>query len=526
METFLRTGWIAMTYELELRGIVKRFPGVIANDHIDLAVAPGEIRALVGENGAGKTTLMKILYGEYQPDEGEILIREERKSFRSPSDSIRSGLGMIHQQFMLFSSLTVAENVIYGWEPTRNGLIDRKMALSQVSELSEQYGLNVDPGAQVGNLPVGIRQRVEILKTLYRNAQILILDEPTAVLTPQERDSLFVILRGLANQGKTILFITHKLNEVIEISENATVLRNGRVMGTLHTVDTSPQEICKFMVGREVMFRVSKPPAQLGQEVLRLDHVVSKNENGRSVLTNVSMQVRAGEIVGMAGVAGNGQTELIESIIGLRPVDEGQIYLNHKEITHQPVSMRRNQIAYIPEDRVNVGSAVEAAVSENLIMGFQNSYEISSKGFLRLAGMIEHATSLIENFAIKVTQLDEPAANLSGGNLQKMVVARELAHGFPLLIADQPTRGVDVGSIEFIHQQLIDYRSQGKAILLISADLNEVMGLSDRILVLFEGQIVGEVSADEAKEETLGMLMAGAKRDTGTFNAPAYRSQG
>ena len=499
-----------MAFELEVRGIVKRFSNLVANDHISLAVEPGEIRAIVGENGAGKTTLMNILYGLHQPDEGEIYIRGQRVEFRSPSDSIRAGLGMVHQQFMLFPSLTVAENVIYGFEPTRHGFIDRKAAYQKINELTGQYELNVDATLRVGNLPVGIRQKVEILKALFRQASILILDEPTAVLTPQERDGLFRILHSLSAQGKTILFITHKLNEVMEISDNATVLRNGRVTAELHTKDTNPGEITKYMVGRDVLLEVNKPPQQAKAEILKLESVVTKNEFGKELLKGISFQVKGGEILGIAGVSGNGQSELVEVIMGLRPLDGGQIHLNGQEIRRLPLTERRKAISYIPEDRVGVGSAIGASVSENLIMGTQTQAPISKNGFLKLNGIAQVARSLIDQFGIKVSQIAESISHLSGGNLQKVVVARELTHGYPLLIADQPTRGLDVSSIEFIYQQLLDYRAQGKAILLISADLNEIMSLSDRILVMYEGQIAGEISGESANEETLGLMMTGA----------------
>lgn len=501
-----------MTYALELRGIIKRFPGVLANDHIELAVEPGEIRALVGENGAGKTTLMRILYGLYQPDAGEILIHGRKQLFHSPLDAIKSGLGMVHQHFMLFPSLTVTENVIFGAEPTRSGLVDRASALQKVAAIAEKYGLQVDPAAKVGQLPVGVRQRVEILKTLYRQAEILILDEPTAVLTPQERDGLFKILRGLAAQGKTIIFITHKLHEVMNLSDNATVLRNGRVTANLRTAATSAEEICRSMVGREVLLRVNKPPQQTGETVLAVDHLSVKADTGRTLVKDVSFQVRAGEIVGIAGVAGNGQTELIEAITGLRPIAAGHLALEGRDMSQRSVGGRREAgQAYIPEDRNHVGLALGASVADNLLMGFQNRPGLSRRGWLSLAGIRDHAGRLIQQYAVKVTSPGEPTANLSGGNLQKVVVAREFSQLGRLLIAEQPTRGVDVGSIEFIHQQLINYRAEGNAILLVSAELSEIMSLSDRILVMFEGRIVGELPAAEATEARLGLLMAGGK---------------
>lgn len=509
-----------MTYAVELRGITKRFPGVLANDHIDLSVEPGEIRALVGENGAGKTTLMRILYGLYQPDEGEIYVRGEKVVFHSPLDAIQAGLGMVHQQFMLFPSLTVAENVIYGAEPTRAGFVDNEAAITRVEALAGRYGLQVNPRAKVGRLPVGVRQRVEILKTLYRNAEILILDEPTAVLTPQERDTLFTILRGLAAQGKTIIFITHKLNEVMALSDNATVLRGGRVTGTLRTAATSLEEISRLMVGRDVLLQVEKGPPRPGEPVLEVENLTVSGEEGRPRVRGASFQVRRGEIVGIAGVAGNGQTELIEAITGLRPVRAGRIVVAGREVTCLPVAARREAgLAYVPEDRVERGTALDASVADNLIMGYQWHPRISRRALLRPSGIREHAARLIERFAIKVASQTEETAHLSGGNLQKLVIAREFSHQAPLLIAEQPTRGVDVGSIEFVHRQLVEYRDRGHGILLVSADLNEIMSLSDRILVMFEGEIVGELPAREATEEALGLLMAGARR--GVEPAPA-----
>lgn len=499
-----------MSYALELRCIVKRFPGVLANDHIDLAVEPGEIRALVGENGAGKTTLMRILYGLYQPDAGEIYIHGQKQTLHSPHDAIRAGLGMVHQHFMLFPSLSVSENVIYGAEPTRAGFVDRQVARQKVAEIARQYGLQVDPTAKVEQLPVGIRQRVEILKTLYRQAEILILDEPTAVLTPQERDSLFKILRGLAAQGKTIIFITHKLHEVMSLSDNATVLRGGRVTANLHTAETSPKEISRYMVGREVILVVNKPPAQVGETVLAVENLVVEDETGRARVADLSLQVRAGEIVGLAGVAGNGQTELIEAITGLGLITSGRITLEKQDVSHVSVAGRRKAgQAYIPEDRTHVGLAAAASVADNLLMGFQREPAFSRRGLLCVRGISEHASRLIKQYAIKVAAPSETTANLSGGNLQKVVVAREFSYHGRLLIAEQPTRGVDVGSIEFIHQRLLNYRSEGNAILLVSAELSEIMSLADRILVMFEGRIVGELTAAEASEAKLGLLMAG-----------------
>lgn len=511
-----------MTHAIELQYIVKHFPGVLANDRISMQVDRGEIRALVGENGAGKTTLMRILYGLYQPDEGKIFINGEQKTFRSPQDAIRAGLGMIHQHFMLFPSLSVADNVIFGAEPSRGGFLDREAAHRQVAALADRYGFQIDPAATVGELPVGVRQRVEILKALYRDAQILILDEPTAVLTPQERDALFDILRSLADQGRTIIFITHKLNEVMSISDNATVLRDGRVTGTLHTADTTPEEISRLMVGRDVLLRIEKPLTTIGETVLAVSDLRVAGPGDQMLVDGVSFDVRAGEIVGIAGVAGNGQAELIEALSGLRPATGGRITLAGEDITTLPVDDRRQAgLAYIPEDRGHVGLALEGSVADNLIMGYEGGPPISRRGLLSPGGIADFASRLIEQFGVKVSSRVEATANLSGGNLQKVVVARELSHESKLLIAEQPTRGVDVGSIEFIHHHLLEYRQQGQAILLVSAELSEIMSLSDRILVMYEGRIAGELDADApgTTEERLGLLMTGVSNRNGSHAA-------
>jgi simple sugar transport system ATP-binding protein len=499
-----------MPPEIELRDIVKRFPGVVANDHISLAVEKGGIRALVGENGAGKSTLMKILYGLYQPDAGEILLRGQKVEFHSPLDAIKAGLGMVHQHFMLFPSLSVFENVIYGAEPTQWGFVDRTAAQRRVADLAAQYGLAINPATQVSQLSVGMRQRVEIIKTLYRHADILILDEPTAVLTPQEEEELFLVLRRLADSGKTIIFITHKLDEVMHIADRATVLRDGKVITTLEVADTSPAEISRAMVGRDVLLRATKTPREPGRVVLAVDDVCVHNDLGQIAVEHISLDVREGEIVGIAGVAGNGQNELVEALTGLRSVEAGRVVLHERDITHATVLERRQAgIAYIPEDRGHVGLALEAPLNENLLMGYQRQPRYSRRGLLNFAAIRQHAQQLIGEYGIKTASFRETTDNLSGGNRQKGVVARELSHRAPLLIAEQPTWGVDVGSIEFIHQQLLAYRQDGHAILLISADLNEVMSLGDRILVMYEGRIVGEVPGATATEHELGLLMTG-----------------
>jgi ABC-type uncharacterized transport system ATPase subunit len=511
--SILNARCLTLMPEIELRDITKRFPGVLANNHISLAVDKGEIRALVGENGAGKTTLMRILYGEYQPDEGEILLRGKKVVFHSPLAAIRAGLGMVHQHFMLFNSLSVYENVIYGDEPAQYGFINLRAARARVNQLVEQYGLYVDPDARVGQLPVGVRQRVEIIKTLYRNAEILILDEPTAVLTPQEKDDLFEILRKLAASGKTILFITHKLNEVMEISDRATVLRNGSVITTLNTRETNPNELARYMVGRSVLLRVEKQPVTPGETMLKVEHLQVADERGNLAVRDVSFAVRAGELVGIAGVAGNGQTELIEALVGLRTPRAGRVLLRGKDVTHASVAARRAAgMAYVPEDRARVGLALDAPLDENLLMGYETQPRFSERGLLKFDAIQKFAQELVQEYSIKTASVRDRAANLSGGNLQKTVVAREMTHDAPLLIAEQPTRGVDIGSIEFIHQQLVEYQQRGHAILVVSAELSEIMSLADRILVMYEGRIVGEMPASQATEHGLGLLMTGSKQ--------------
>lgn len=502
-----------MNYHVELRGITKRFPGVLANDSIDLAVERGEIRAIVGENGAGKSTLMSILYGLYQPDEGEIYLNGRLVKFSSPISAIAAGIGMVHQHFMLFPSLSVTDNVIYGAEPTRGTLVDQKTGRQRVQELAEQYGLQVDPDRKVRQLPVGVQQRVEILKALYRQADLLILDEPTAVLTPQEREGLFRILRKLSAEQKTIIFITHKLQEVMELSDNATILRNGKVTANLRAVETSPVEICNYMVGREVLLRVDKTPATPGDTVLEVNDLSLRDQRDVSVLQNVSLTVCSGEIVGIAGVSGNGQEDLIQILTGLRPVDSGCVTLAQNDITSATVGERRaTGMAYIPEDRAEVGLALEVSVAENLLLGYQRSPQFAGPwGLLRLGTLTRWARDLVKNFEVKTATVAEPAAKMSGGNMQKLILAREFSHQSPLIIAEQPTRGVDVAAIENIHRRLIEYRDEGHAILLVSADLNEILSLSDRVYVMFAGQIVGELPATEATEHKLGLLMAGIR---------------
>jgi general nucleoside transport system ATP-binding protein len=499
--------------ELQAIGIVKRYGSLLANDHIDLSAARGEVHAVMGENGAGKSTLMSILYGMQAPDEGRILLRGAEVRFRSALDAIAEGMGMVHQAFRLFNSLSVWENVVYGREPTRAGFIDRPAAIGQVRALAERFHLQVDPSAVVGRLSVGVRQRVEILKALYRDAKVLILDEPTAVLTPQERDGLFAVIRNLSADGRTVLFVTHKLHEAIAVSDRVTVLRDGRVAARMATAETSPREIIRAMTGRAVSLTVEKGPPKPGAVVLRVDGL-TVGEPPRPAVNNVSLTVRAGEIVGVAGVAGNGQTELIEALSGLRTPDAGRVEIKGRDVTRLDVADHRAAgLAYIPEDRAATGAALAASAADNLAMGFHRMAPLAHGALVDHEAVAARARSLIDRFGIKIGNERQPVGSLSGGNLQKVVVARELAHEAPLLIAEQPTRGLDIGAIEFIHSLLIAERDRGRATLLVSAELTEIMALSDRILVMFEGSILADIPADDADEETLGLIMAGRVRE-------------
>lgn len=486
---------------VELTGITKRFTGTLANDAVDLRVGRGEIHALMGENGAGKSTLMSILYGMVRPDAGAIRVDGREVSFSDPADAIAAGLGMVHQGFRLFDSLTVAENVVFRAEPRRFGFLDRAAARRRVRELAEEHGLPVDPDARVGALPVGVRQRVEILKLLHRGARVLILDEPTAVLTPDEASRLFTVLKSLALQGCSVILVTHKLNEVLGGSDRVTVLRDGRVTARLATADTTAAEIAEAMTGRRVALDRIHPPGTPGEVVLSVSGV-----------RGVDLTVRAGEIVGIAGVAGNGQSELIEALAGLRPVSAGRVELAGCDITHEsPAGRRAAGLAYVPEDRAAVGSAPAASVAENLAMGHHRRSLATRRGLLHPAALRAHARSLIERFGIKAPSPGTPAGALSGGNLQKLLVGRELAHDAPLLLVEQPTRGVDIGAVQQIHEQLIAYRDAGHAVLLVSAELSEIRGLSDRILVMYEGRISASYDRDDADEHTLGLALAGAE---------------
>jgi simple sugar transport system ATP-binding protein len=496
--------------ELEAKGVVKRYGAVLANDHVDLAVETGEIHAIMGENGAGKSTLMSILYGLQRPDEGRVLLRGEEVHFRSPLDAIARGMGMVHQAFKLFNSLTAWENIVYAREPRRGLFLDQRQARRSVAALAERHHLNVDPDAIVERLSVGERQRIEILKALYRDARTLILDEPTAVLTPQERDRLFAVMRQLAAEGRTILFVTHKLHEVMAVTDRVTVLRDGRVVSRAKTNETSPAEIIRAMTGRSVTLKVDKGPTAVGAPILEAINVTVETPGSRPTVEKVNLVVRAGEIVGIAGVAGNGQSELVEVLVGLRPLDSGAIRIAGRDVASADVAERRVAgIAYIPEDRVAVGAALKASAADNLAMGFQHFPPIARGAAIDLRALSERARGLIARFGVKIPSERSPVSSLSGGNLQKVVVARELSHEAPALIAEQPTRGLDVGATEFIHAQLVAERDKGRAVLLVSAELAEILALSDRVLVMYEGRILADIGGDEANEDRLGLLMAG-----------------
>lgn len=505
-----------MTNAVEMLGIRKEFPGVVANDNVDFTVKEGEIHALVGENGAGKSTLMNVLYGLYHPDAGTIKIRGEPVQIRKNADAIDLGIGMVHQSFKLVPSFTVTENITLGTEPRQKGVfVDRTLARESVVEISKRFGLRVDPDARIQDLPVGVQQRVEILKALYRNADILILDEPTAVLTPQETDDLFDVIRSLVARGKTVIFITHKLREVLEISDRVTVMRDGKMVGTKETQNTDSAELARMMVGREVLLRVKKEAAKAGEPVLTLENLHVLDDRKLRAVRGISIEVKAGEILGIAGVQGNGQRELVEAIVGLRPAMRGKIELKGQDLTSLSVRERREAgMSCVPEDRYVRGLALNATIEDNLIIANYFKKPMSNGQILNLQTIGEFAEEMVEIFDVKTVSKDVPAFTLSGGNLQKVVLAREISAQPDLLIAAQPTRGLDIGSIEFVHRRIVEARDSGTAVLLVSAELEEVMSLSDRIAVLYEGEIVGEIAAQDATEQGLGLWMAGITEET------------
>jgi len=500
---------------VEMRGITKRFPGVVANDRIDFEVRAGEVHALLGENGAGKTTLMNVLYGLYQPDEGEIYIRGHRVTLRSPRDAIALGIGMVHQHFMLIPPLTVAENVVLGLPSSRGPFLDTDRAERRISELAQRYGLKVDPHAYVWQLSVGEQQRVEIIKALYRGASILILDEPTSVLTPPEVRELFSVLRRMAEEGNAVIFITHKLHEVMAVSDRVTVLRDGRVVSTVDTADTSERQLARMMVGREVLFQVSKRPVAKGKVALEVRDLWAMGDRGLPALKGISLSLRQGEILGIAGVAGNGQRELAEVITGLRRATKGKVLIGGKDMTNcPPAAIIGEGVAYIPEERIRRGLIMDFSVAENAILETHNSPPFTDGWFLNRREIDRYVEGLISDYGVKTPSKDAPVRHLSGGNLQRLLLARELSRRPKLLIASQPTRGLDVGATEYIRRRLVEQREKGTAILLISEDLDEVLSLSDRVAVMYEGEIVGIVPEGEADVEEIGMMMAGAGAPT------------
>ncbi|WP_138494119.1 ABC transporter ATP-binding protein [Paenibacillus pinistramenti] len=496
---------------VELKGITKRFPGVVANDSISFKLFKGEIHALLGENGAGKSTLMNIVFGLYQPDEGSIEINGEPVIIDNPNKAIDLGIGMVHQHFKLVEPFTVTENIILGMEPKKGSNLDTKTAAARIQELSEQYGLRVDPYAKIHDISVGMQQRVEILKTLYRGADILIFDEPTAVLTPQEITELMEIMRRLVAEGKSIILITHKLKEIMHISNTVTIIRRGKVIDTVKTSEASPSILAEKMVGRNVTFKVDKRAAAPGGNVLEVRDLFVKNKEGATVLNGLNLNVRAGEILGIAGVDGNGQTQLIEALTGLSKVESGSIRLNGKELANAtPRQISESGIAHIPEDRHKHGLVLDFSMSENMVLETYYKEPYSKRGFLDYNAIKKQAQRLIQAFDVRTPSAETKARSLSGGNQQKAIIAREIDKNPDVLIAAQPTRGLDVGAIEFVQTQLIAQRDQGKAVLLISFELDEIINVSDRIAVIYEGQIVGEVLPEQTNDQELGLMMAGS----------------
>ncbi len=495
---------------LGARKVRKEFPGVLANDDISISLQPGRILALLGENGAGKSTLVNILFGMYRPDEGHVIIKDEIVDLRGPDEAISRGIGMVHQHFQLVPPMRVVENIVLGAEPTRRGLVDLDEARSRVIALSERYGLEVDPDALVEDLPVGMQQRVEILKALYRDADVLILDEPTGVLTPQEADHLLGVLRELTETGLGIVFITHKLREVLAIADDIVVLRNGQVVGETRPSDTDESDLAEMMVGRNVMLQVEKSVSRPGDPVLEVKELEVKDDRGQIALDSLSFEVRAGEILGVAGVEGNGQRELVEAITGLRAPSVGVMKIEGEELTGEsPRQITKKGVAHIPEDREKHGVVAIYSLAENTILNRYHRRPFSIRGILRRDVIRSHAQDVVDEFDVRTPSISVPASSLSGGNKQKLIVGREFSDDIKLLIAAQPTRGIDIGAIEFIHRRILEQRDKGAAVLLVSAELDEILGLSDRIAVLYDGKIMDVVDAQEANREKIGLLMAG-----------------
>ncbi|MDZ5606431.1 ABC transporter ATP-binding protein [Bacillus pseudomycoides] len=499
-----------MEYVIEMNNITKVFPGIVANDNITLQVKQGEIHALLGENGAGKSTLMNVLFGLYQPEQGEIKIKGNPVKITNPNIANDFGIGMVHQHFMLVHNFTVTENIILGNEPKRKGKIAVDESAKEIKQLSEQYGLAVDPYAKIEDISVGMQQRVEILKTLYRGAEILIFDEPTAVLTPQEIHELIQIMKKLVQEGKSIILITHKLKEIMEVCDRCTIIRKGKGIGTVDVANTNEHKLAELMVGRQVNFKTEKSDAIPEEDVLSIANLVVHDARQLPAVKGLDLTVRAGEIVGIAGIDGNGQSELIEAITGLRKVESGSIAIKGKEITNWPVRrITEEGIGHIPEDRHKHGLVLDFSVRDNMVLQTYYKNQFSKKGILNFAKITEKAKALIEQFDVRTPSEQTLARALSGGNQQKAIIAREIDRDPDLLIAAQPTRGLDVGAIEFIHKKLIEQRDKGKAVLLLSLELDEILNVSDRVAVIYEGKIVAVVNAKETNEKQLGLLMAG-----------------
>jgi len=505
-----------MTPVLEFKNITKIFPGVIANDHISFKLEKGEILALLGENGAGKTTLMNVLYGLYQPEEGEIFIDGKEVAFHSPSDAISKGIGMVHQHFMLVPVFNVAENVMLGQEDVKpGGFLDPAKTAGKIIKISEDYKIEVNPNDLVKDLPVGVQQRVEIIKLLFRGAEVLIFDEPTAVLTPQEADALFVIIRALAKQGKSIIFITHKLREVLDLSDRIIVIRQGKVVGETTPAEASRQTLAAMMVGREVELELTKTESRICDEAISVKDLIVTDNKKQVTVDNVSFNVSGGEIFGIAGVQGNGQTELVEALTGLRSIAKGQITINKVDVSHAtPRKITELGVAHIPEDRQKDGLVLPFPVKENLVLCTYYLPPFSTNSFMHWDVVDENAQKLTDQFDIRTPNIETLVGNLSGGNQQKVIVARELSRPIQLLIASQPTRGLDVGSIEYIHNQIIHKRDEGVAVILVSPELDEIMQLADRIAVVYRGKILAIVPSGKASKEEIGLVMAGIIPDS------------
>lgn len=504
-------------YVVEMLHIRKEFPGIVANDDITIQLKKGEIHALLGENGAGKSTLMNVLFGLYQPEKGEIRVNGEKVNITNPNIANDLGIGMVHQHFMLVDTFTVTQNIILGSEPTKkSGKINLKKAEKEVQELSDRYGLKVDPAAKISDISVGMQQRAEILKTLYRGAEVLIFDEPTAVLTPQEINELIEIMRSLIKEGKSIILITHKLKEIMEVCDRCTVIRKGKGITTVDVKDSNVTELASLMVGRDVSFKTDKLAAEPKEVVLKIDNLFVKDSRKVDLVKGLNLELRAGEIVGIAGVDGNGQSELIEAITGLVKSESGTIKLNNKDITNMtPRKVTESGVGHIPQDRHKYGLVLDYPIGENMVLQTYYQKPFSKGGVLNFKAIYQKATKLIKEYDVRTPSEHTKARALSGGNQQKAIISREVDRSPDLLIAAQPTRGLDVGAIEFIHRKLIEERDKGKAVLLVSFELDEIMDVSDRIAVMFDGRIVANVKPEETNEQELGLLMAGSTESAG-----------